>query len=410
MADISIQMKQRNGEIWDNLYPKTKAENVIETTTKKFVSDAEKTAWNDKATSADVVAAVNGHAEEYTQVHGATALATPNALMSRDSVGRAKIVAPVDSEDIARKDTVDTALAAAKSYTDTHANNKTNPHGVTKADLGLSSVENKSSATIRGEITSTNVTTALGFTPLNTTSKGAKNGLAELDANGFVPSSQLPSYVDDVLEYDSKTSFPVTGETGKIYVALDTNIIYRWGSTAYIEISASLALGETSSTAYRGDRGKIAYDHSQAAHAPATAQKNSDITKTEIEAKLTGTITTHTHAGLTPGTHASSHVTGGTDIIPNAAASGNAGLMSGADKAKLDGVAANANNYTHPTTAGNKHIPTGGAAGQVLAYSGSSGTASWKALTPQDVGAVKTTVSATEPTTPSSNDLWYAIV
>lgn len=59
--------------------------------------------------------------------------------------------------------------------------------------------------------------------------------------------------------------------------------------------SSSLALGETSSTAYRGDRGKIAYDHSQAAHAPSAAQKNSDITKAEIEAKLTGTITTHSH-------------------------------------------------------------------------------------------------------------------
>lgn len=54
-------------------------------------------------------------------------------------------------------------------------------------------------------------------------------------------------------------------------------------------------LGETSSTAYRGDRGKTAYDHSQAAHAPSNAQKNSDITKAEIEAKLTGAITTHTH-------------------------------------------------------------------------------------------------------------------
>ena len=59
--------------------------------------------------------------------------------------------------------------------------------------------------------------------------------------------------------------------------------------------SSNLALGETSSTAYRGDRGKTAYDHSQVAHAPSNAQKNSDITKAEIEAKLTGAITSHTH-------------------------------------------------------------------------------------------------------------------
>ena len=90
---------------------------------------------------------------------------------------------------------------------------------------------------------------------------GTANGVAELDSNGEVPSSQLPSYVDDVLEYDSKSAFPATGESGKIYVAKDTNKTYRWSGTAYVEISESLALGETSSTAYRGDRGKAAYDH-----------------------------------------------------------------------------------------------------------------------------------------------------
>lgn len=98
---------------------------------------------------------------------------------------------------------------------------------------------------------------------LSVTLKGANNGLAELDGTGKVPSSQLPSYVDDVIEYASLIAFPITGETGKIYVALDTNLTYRWSGTQYVEISQSLALGETSSTAYRGDRGKTAYDHSQ---------------------------------------------------------------------------------------------------------------------------------------------------
>ena len=98
---------------------------------------------------------------------------------------------------------------------------------------------------------------------LNTSLKGSNNGLAELDSTGKVPSSQLPSYVDDVLEYATTGDFPVTGETGKIYVATSTNLTYRWSGSAYVEISASLALGETSSTAYRGDRGKTAYDHSQ---------------------------------------------------------------------------------------------------------------------------------------------------
>lgn len=80
---------------------------------------------------------------------------------------------------------------------------------------------------------------------------------------GKVPSSQLPAYVDDVLEFANLASFPATGESGKIYIAIDTNVTYRWTGTGYAEISASLALGETSSTAYRGDRGKIAFDHSQ---------------------------------------------------------------------------------------------------------------------------------------------------
>jgi hypothetical protein len=105
--------------------------------------------------------------------------------------------------------------------------------------------------------------TASGVGAIPSTDKGTNGGVAELDANGKVPSSQLPSYVDDVLSYSSQSAFPATGETGKIYIAEDTNKTYRWSGSAYAEISASLALGETSSTAYRGDRGKTAYDHSQ---------------------------------------------------------------------------------------------------------------------------------------------------
>ena len=92
---------------------------------------------------------------------------------------------------------------------------------------------------------------------------GVANGVAELDAAGKVPSSQLPSFVDDVIEVADYDHLPITGESGKIYVTLDTNKTYRWTGSGYAEISESLALGETSSTAYRGDRGKTAYDHSQ---------------------------------------------------------------------------------------------------------------------------------------------------
>ena len=95
---------------------------------------------------------------------------------------------------------------------------------------------------------------------------GSPGGVAALDATGKVPAVQLPSYVDDVEEYATLTTMPSEGETGKLYVALDSNLVYRWSGTQYIALSAGsggLALGETSATAYRGDRGKIAYDHTQ---------------------------------------------------------------------------------------------------------------------------------------------------
>lgn len=135
---------------------------------------------------------------------------------------------------------------------------------------------------------------AHGFNSKLNTLKGSANGLAELDENGKVPSVQLPSFVDDVLEgnatgvtQDEATgaitatgfilfgeSIECTPESGKIYVDIDTSIQYRWSGTIYVTTGSNIALGETSSTAYRGDRGKIAYDHSQSAHAPSNAQEN----------------------------------------------------------------------------------------------------------------------------------------
>lgn len=112
---------------------------------------------------------------------------------------------------------------------------------------------------------------------ISTSQKGAAGGVAELDDSGKVPSDQLPSYVDDALEYEDVDAFPETGESGKIYVDTTTNKTYRWGGSSYVEISASLALGETSSTAYRGDRGKVAYDHSQ-----KTSGNPHNVTKSDV--------------------------------------------------------------------------------------------------------------------------------
>lgn len=128
----------------------------------------------------------------------------------------------------------------ATSTINSHVTNFQNPHQVTKSQIGLSNVTNDAQVK-RSEM-------------------GTNNGVATLDSSGKVVTSQLPSFVDDVLEFESKTAFPATGESGKIYVSLDTNLTYRWGGTEYVEISKSLALGETSSTAYAGNKGKDTTD------------------------------------------------------------------------------------------------------------------------------------------------------
>lgn len=116
-------------------------------------------------------------------------------------------------------------------------------------------------------------------TVVHNTSLGSTNGIATLDDIGKVPASQLPSYVDDVIECtvaeDRLTATvdetPVTPESGKIYVDINTNITFRWSGSRFVEISSSLALGETSSTAFDGFRGKAAYDHSLITHARVDA-------------------------------------------------------------------------------------------------------------------------------------------
>lgn len=114
-------------------------------------------------------------------------------------------------------------------------------------------------------------------------------GAATLGSDGKVLTSQLPSYVDDVLEYSEVSSFPITGEAEKIYVDTTTNKTYRWGGTTYVEISASLALGETSSTAYAGDKGKMAYEHSQTTSGNphgVTAEQVGAYTKIETDSAI----------------------------------------------------------------------------------------------------------------------------
>lgn len=167
--------------------------------------------------------------------------------------------------------------------------------------------------------------------------KGTANGVAELDSNGLVPASQLPSFVDDVVEYASVSGFPETGETGKIYVDKSDNKTYRWSGSTYVEISSSLALGTTSSTAFRGDRGQTAYEHATDASRLTTA-------KTSGLYKIAATAEGHV-ASVTQVTKSDITALGipAQDTTYSEATTSASGLMSASDKSKLNGIEAQAN-------------------------------------------------------------------
>lgn len=157
-------------------------------------------------------------------------------------------------------------------------------------------------------------------------SKGAPNGLASLNESGIIPSAQLPSYVDDVIEVDTFSNLPGTGESGKIYIVQDTNLTYRWSGTDYVEISKSLALGETSSTAYPGDKGK------------ATTDKLNRIPdKLITDTANVNQSTTEAVLNFTTYRQEAQQIGRNTLTITSATIS-QAGLMSSSDKTKLDGL------------------------------------------------------------------------
>lgn len=119
-----------------------------------------------------------------------------------------------------------------------------------------------------------------------------KGNYVELNSSNQIDSTYLPSYVDDVLEYNARNNFPSSGESGKIYVDTSTNLTYRWGGSEYVEISKSLALGETSSTAYAGDKGKE--NRTRIEQLESNKANKSDIpTKTSQLTNDSGFLTSH---------------------------------------------------------------------------------------------------------------------
>lgn len=179
-------------------------------------------------------------------------------------------------------------------------------------------------------------------------SKGAPNGLASLNESGIIPSAQLPSYVDDVIEVDTFSNLPGTGESGKIYIVQDTNLTYRWSGTGYVEISKSLALGETSSTAYPGDKGK------------ATTDKLNRIP----DKLITDTVnvnqsTTEAVLNFTTYRQEAQQVGRNTLTITSATTS-QAGLMSSSDKTKIDKIITNGNGTKYLSDNGTYKEVSGG--------------------------------------------------
>lgn len=175
-------------------------------------------------------------------------------------------------------------------------------HTHTAADVGAAAASHTHNYAATSHTHGQSEVTGLADALAAKANASALSGKADL-VSGKVPANQLPSYVDDVVEYSAMSAFPATGESGKIYVATDTNKAYRWSGSAYVEISQGVTLGETSATAYRGDRGKIAYDHSQNSTVHVTAAQ-----KTAWDGKADGN---HTHDyAATSHTHSQTEIEG----------------------------------------------------------------------------------------------------
>lgn len=354
-----------------------------------------------------------------------------------DKTGLATVWEKVKSRD------TDT-LTAAKNYADSQDTTlqSTLNTSITSVNSKVTTLQGYFSSGIAKKATGDKNGNDITTTYIKASTKGVANGVASLDSDGKVPSAQLPSYVDDIIEGyymasdttskfwadKSTSSSRITGETGKIYVDKDTGITYRFSGTDFVEISSSLALGETSSTAYAGNKGKTnatniatlqGYFASGVAK-KATADKNgNDITTTYStlantikSLSISGKTITYTKGDSTTGTlttqdtvytlpNATSSTLGGVKIGSNISVSSGTislsksnvtsalgytppttnttysvattsanGLMSSIDKAKLDGITIDSGETYSEATSGN--IPTKGSIATYVAKTISS--------------------------------------
>ncbi|MDR6464765.1 hypothetical protein [Chryseobacterium sediminis] len=171
--------------------------------------------------------------------------------------------------------------------------------------------------------------------------KGAANGVAVLDASGLVPASQLPSYVDDVLEGYYKTADGkfykeagyttlITGETGKIYVSLDTNKTYRWTGTTFVYITSGAV------DSVNGLTGVVVLNKSHVGL--GNADNTADAAKNVLSATKWTTVRTITLSGVTATAQnidGSGNVTVPVTAVPATLLTGTAAVNTTGSAAKL---------------------------------------------------------------------------
>lgn len=325
----------------------------------------------------------------------------------------------------------------------THPGSGTNPHGTTKSDVGLGSVENKTSATIRSEITSSNITTALGFTPVKNGGSVPELKTGIESARGVATGSGLVYFATDTKKIwkdtasgtwtqmggqdsvdwsaitNKPTEFAVTPATpttlggikvgANLTVTEDGTLNANDNPASFIRKQErfTVGAGQTVFTltkgTYQPNTGAITWflngdkqdDNALTESSSSSVTLPSGLpTDAEILFEFYEVINWHPFPG-----HASEHLTGGVDPIPLATTLAD-GLFDKDDKSKLDNIANNANNYSHPTGDGNLHVPTTGTTnnGKVLKAGATAGSAAWGSLNASEVGAVPTTDVVTTAT------------
>ena len=285
----------------------------------------------------------------YTKGDGTTT--SDNITLTASDVG-ADVSGSAESALNSAKTYIDEQITDVSETINNHINNTSNPHSVSKKDLNLENVENKSSATIRSEITKDNVTTALGYTPY--TPNEVDNKLSALETN-----------IDWKEAVDSfsliATTYP-NPEDGWTVNVKDTNYTYRYNGVEWVPISAN-AIPKATNTV---DGLLSKEDHIK--YEDANTKKHEHPNKAVLDA-ITAIYTSE-------------------------------------EKTKLSGIDSGANNYTHPDTPGNKHIPAGGSSGQILRWS-ADGTAIWgdeNSIGDDDLAHTHDTVTDTKNGFMSSTD------